>query len=112
MAEATGALLQITVVDRTADLLRVITVARWGDPRLLMGAVDQWAAPRRPMVVAVVRWALPVAAGLPPMAEVAVGAQAASVEEVEATSLLRVEAVATMAVPAEVGTGAADSIWF
>jgi hypothetical protein len=65
------------------------------------------------MVVAVVRWALTVAADLPPMAEVvAVGARAALAEEVEATRLLRVEAVATIAVVAEVGTDAADQSCF
>ena len=113
MAEATGPLPQITVVDRTAGPLRVMTVARWGDQRLPMaGVVDPWAAPCRPMVVAVARWAPTVAAGLPPIAEVAVGAQAALVEEVEATRLLRAEAVVTTAVVAEVDTDTADSILF
>jgi len=134
VAEATGPLPQITVVDRTAGPLRVMTVARWGDQRLPMaGVVDPWAAPCRPMVVAVARWAPTVAAGLPPIAELAVGAQAALVveveatrllraeavaaqaalvEEVEATRLLRAEAVVTTAVVAEVDTDTADSILF
>ena len=112
MVEATGALPPITVVDRTAVPLRVMTVARWGDPRLPMAAVDQWAAPCRPMVVAVVRWAPTVAAVLPPMAEGVVGTRAALAEVVGATRLPRVEAVATIAVVAEAGTDAADSTLF
>ena len=65
------------------------------------------------MAVAVVRWALTVVAeaGRLPMAEVEAG-RAALGEEVEATCLVRVEAVATIAVVAEVATDAADSTLF